>query len=232
MKSRVDKLDFDKLVFLPGYLSKLRDVVKDFEDIIPDIANLATNTIPNAKRNKVKNQIPSITNLATTAALNVKLNELKNKIPNITNLAITNALTAVENKTTRRSKYILTLEFNNLKTEKIASRLAQANLARTSEMANFLKKTEFDDKLIKLHRDVYSNKTKHPLFENELNEQSRKVEAIPTKEPTINACKILNGAKYCSSGVLKNYLEPLSAKKYSKYFSGTTRIYSCKYLYP
>ena len=180
MKNRVDKLDFDKLVSLPGYLSKLRDVVKDFEDIIPDIANLATNTILNAKRNKVKNQIPSITNLATTAALNVKLNELKNKIPNITNLAITNALTAVENKTAHRSKYILTLEFNNLKTEKIASRLAQANLARTSEMANFLKKTEFDDKLIKLHRDVYSNKTKHPLFENELNEQSRKVEAIPT----------------------------------------------------
>ena len=202
MKSRVDKLDFDKLVFLPGYLSKLRDVVKDFEDIIPDIANLATNTILNAKRNKVKNQVPSITNLATTAALNVKLNELKNKIPNITNLAITNALTAVENKTTHRSKYILTLEFNNLKTEKIASRLAQANLARTSEMANFLKKTEFDDKLKKLHRDVTSNKTKHPLFENGLNEQSRKVEAIATKEPTkdfINGYKILNGAKYCSS---------------------------------
>ena len=102
-------------------------------------------------------------------------------------------------------------------------------------MANLLKKTEFDDKLIKLHRDITSNKTKHPLFENELNEQSRKVEAIPTKEPTkdfINGCKILNGAKYCSSGVFKNYLEPLSAKKCSKYFSGTTRIYSCKYFYP
>ena len=42
--------------------------IKDIEDKIPDITNLATNTTLNAKLNEVKNKIPIITNLATTAA--------------------------------------------------------------------------------------------------------------------------------------------------------------------
>ena len=40
----------------------------------------------------------------------------------------------------------------------------------------------------------------------------------------INRYKILNGAKYFSSGILQNYLVFKPAKKYIKYFSGTTRI--------
>ena len=112
MKSKVDKLDADKLVLVPVDLSKLSDVVKNYvvkkdlyyakiknvEDRIPDITNLVTNATLNAKMNEVKNEIPSITNLATTAALNAKINEVKNKIPSITKLATTTALTAVENK--------------------------------------------------------------------------------------------------------------------------------------
>ena len=39
--------------------------IKDIEDKIPGITNLATNTALNAKINEVKNGIPSITNLAT-----------------------------------------------------------------------------------------------------------------------------------------------------------------------
>ena len=38
--------------------------IKDIEDKIPGITNLATNTALNAKINEVKNGIPSITNLA------------------------------------------------------------------------------------------------------------------------------------------------------------------------
>ena len=62
-KSKVDKLDVDKLVPVPVDLSKLSDVVKmmllkkevdnatikNIEDKIPDITNLATNTTLNAK---------------------------------------------------------------------------------------------------------------------------------------------------------------------------------------
>ena len=49
--------------------------IKNSEDKILDITNLATNTILNGKINEVKSKIPSITNLATTTtALNPKIN--------------------------------------------------------------------------------------------------------------------------------------------------------------
>ena len=97
---------------VPVDLSELSDVVKNdvvkkgvyitkiknIEVKIPNITNLAINTILNAKINEVKKQVPSITNLASTTSLNAKIDEVKNKIPNITNLATTTALTTVENK--------------------------------------------------------------------------------------------------------------------------------------
>ena len=65
MKSKVGKLDVHKLVPVPDDLSQLSDVVKNYvlkkdgynakiknvEDKIPDITNLATNTTFNAKIN-------------------------------------------------------------------------------------------------------------------------------------------------------------------------------------
>ena len=77
MKSKVDKLDVDKLVLVPVDLSKLSDVVKNdvvkrdaydakiknIEDKIPDITNLTATAVPNSQINKVKGEIPSITNL-------------------------------------------------------------------------------------------------------------------------------------------------------------------------
>ena len=44
---------------------------------MPDITNLASNTILNAKVNQIKNEIPSITNLASNASLNAKTKEVK-----------------------------------------------------------------------------------------------------------------------------------------------------------
>ena len=63
MKRKVEKIDVYKLVPVPVDLNKLSDVVKndivkkdvynakikDIEDKIPDIANLASNTTLNAK---------------------------------------------------------------------------------------------------------------------------------------------------------------------------------------
>ena len=40
----------------------------------------------------------------------------------------------------------------------------------------------------------------------------------------INKYSILNGAKYFYSGILQNYFVFIPAKKYIKYFSGTTQI--------
>ena len=68
----------------------------------------------NAKIKNVENKIPDITNLATNTTLNSKINKVKNKIPNITNLATTTAFTAVENKISDHSKYAITPEFNKL----------------------------------------------------------------------------------------------------------------------
>ena len=97
MKSKADKLDVDKLVPVAPDLSKLSDTVekdvskkniyiyihiyknakvKNIEDKIPDISNLATNTTLNDKINEVKNQIPSVINLATTTALNANIKEV------------------------------------------------------------------------------------------------------------------------------------------------------------
>ena len=112
MKSKIDKLDVNKLVPVPFDLGQPSVVVKNYvvkkdvckakikniEDKIPDNTNLATNTTLNAKINEVKNEILSITNLATTTALNTKINEIKNKVPNISNLASTTAIIAVEKK--------------------------------------------------------------------------------------------------------------------------------------
>ena len=71
-KSEVDKLDVDILVPVPVDLGKPSDLIKnDFvkkdvynakikniEDKILDITNLATNTTLNAKKNEVKGEIP------------------------------------------------------------------------------------------------------------------------------------------------------------------------------
>ena len=152
---------------------------------------------------------------------------------NITNLATTTTTTAaviaVENKLLDHSKYITTPEFNKLTAETVAARLAQANLASKNDIANFVKKTNFGDKLKHLNKKITSNKRKNVLIENEFNELSEKVKAMPTKGLTkdlINRYSILNGAKYFYSGILQNYLIFIPAKKYIKCFSGTTRIYS------
>ena len=123
LKSQVDKLDVDKLVPVPVDLSKPSDVakndavkkdvhnikIKNIEDKIPDITNLATKTTLNAKIIEVKGEIPSITNLATNAAVNAEINGIKSKIPNITKLASTTALTAVEDKIPNVSNLVKTL---------------------------------------------------------------------------------------------------------------------------
>ena len=88
LKSKVGKLDVDKLIPILVKLSELSDVVKN--DVVKKDAY-------NAKINNIEDKIADITNVATIV-LNTKINEVKSEIPNITNLATTSALAAVENK--------------------------------------------------------------------------------------------------------------------------------------
>ena len=199
LKSKVDKLDVDKLVPVPVDLSKLSDVVKNdvvkrdvynakiknIEDKIPDITNLATNASLNAKINEVKGEISSMSNLATTAALTT----VENKIPNVSNLVKkTNYNTKIneaEKKITdhgHSNKYITTQEFNKLTSENFAARLKQAKLESKSDIPNLVNKTGFDNKLVSFNKRIDSNKTKHVLVENELNELTEKVKLLSRED--------------------------------------------------
>ena len=70
---------------VPVDLSKLSDVVKG--DVVKDVYN--------AEIKDIENKIPDITNLATNTTLHTKINEVKNEIPSVNNLATTTALTTV-----------------------------------------------------------------------------------------------------------------------------------------
>ena len=92
LKSKINKLNIGILGTTPADLIKLGNLVKyevvkkteynakikDIEDKILDITNLATNTTLNAKINEVKKK-PCITDLATTTAPNAKITRLKTK---------------------------------------------------------------------------------------------------------------------------------------------------------
>ena len=70
LKSKVDKLDVDKLVPVPVDLSKLNDVVKNYV-VKKDVYNANIKTI----EDKIH-----ITNLAANVFLNAKINEVKSEI--------------------------------------------------------------------------------------------------------------------------------------------------------
>ena len=91
LKSKVDKVDVDKLVPVPAALSKLSDELKN--DVVKKDAY-------NAKIKNIEDKIPDITSVASNAALNAKINEIRNNISKVTKLATTTttALTAVGNK--------------------------------------------------------------------------------------------------------------------------------------
>ena len=121
--------------------------MKNIEDKIPDITNLANNISLNDKINEVKNEVPNIANLATTTALTA----IENKIPNVSNLVINYSIryntkiSETEKKITidHNHEYITTQEFNKLRSEHFTARLKQANLASKNDMANLVKRQIF-----------------------------------------------------------------------------------------
>ena len=75
LKTKLDKLHVDKLIHVPVDLSKLSDVVKN---------DAVKKDVYNAKIKNIEDKIPNITNLATKTTLNAKINEVKGEIPRIT----------------------------------------------------------------------------------------------------------------------------------------------------
>ena len=130
-------------------------------------------------------------------------------MPNVSNLVKkTDYSTKIENKITAdhdHDKCIANQEFKKLTSENFTARLAQVNLASKSDITNFVKKTD--------------------LNKNELKELSKKVKAIPTKGLTNDLINLVFLMEY---SIVFKVIQPLvghvPAKKYTKYFSGTTLI--------
>ena len=101
----------DKLVPVPVDLSKLSDVVKNdvvkkdkyndkiknIEDKVADITNLATKTTLSAKINEVKGEIPNITILPTISALTAE-NEIRSTSNLVKMLTVTQKLMNLKKK--------------------------------------------------------------------------------------------------------------------------------------
>ena len=102
---------------------------------------------------------------------------MKIEIPSITTLATTTALTSVK-KIHAHNKYINSPEFNKLTAKYFAARLAKTNLASKNDITDFIKETNFDDKL----KNITSSKTKHVLVESELNGPSKKLKQYQEKD--------------------------------------------------
>ena len=125
MKSKVDKLDVDKLVPVPVDLIKLSDVVKNdvvkktvFDKLVAKVNNIDTNgfvlkTKSDTDKSELENKISGVTDFVKKA----KLTELENKIPDISNLATKTALTTVENKIPSISNLVKKTDYDTKITE-------------------------------------------------------------------------------------------------------------------
>ena len=136
LKTKVDKLDIDKLVPVSNDLNKLSNVVKNdvvkktvYDKLVTKVNNIDTsvfvlktnfntkftgleNKIPNisdlVKKTGIKNKIPDISGLATEIALTT----VENIIPSISNLASKTALSTVENKIPSFSGLVKKTDYN------------------------------------------------------------------------------------------------------------------------
>ena len=142
LKSKVDKLDIDKLKNVPTNLNNLKSEVYKLVPVPVDL-NQLTDVVKNdvvkegaynAQIKHIADKISDITNLATIVSVNVKINEVKNempaanpstaaetKIPNVSNLVnktdYNTKISEIENKITNdydHDKYITTQESNKL----------------------------------------------------------------------------------------------------------------------
>ena len=149
LKSKVDKLDIDKLKPVPTDLSKLNDVVKndvvkktDYNKLVTKVDNkdtggLVKKTDYNTKITKIEGKIPDTSNFATKTALTT----VENKIPDISSLATKTALTSVENKIPDTS---------NLAT-KTALTAVENKIPDTS---NLVKKADYNTKITDIENNI------------------------------------------------------------------------------
>ena len=129
LKTKVDKLDIDKLVLVPVDLSKLSDVVKngvvkktDNEKLVAKVNSIDTRgfvlkTKHDTDKSELENKIPDTSDLVKKTYYDAKITEIECKIPHIPNLAIKTALTTVENKIPNVSSLVKKTDYTTKVTE-------------------------------------------------------------------------------------------------------------------
>ena len=110
LKTKVDKLDIDKLVPVPIDLSNLSDAVKIdvvkktvYNKLVAKVNNINTSgfvlkTKYDTDKSEIDNKILDTSGFVEKADYDDKISEIESKIPTISGLTTTSALTAVENK--------------------------------------------------------------------------------------------------------------------------------------
>ena len=167
LKTEVDKLDIDKLAPIPVDLSKLSDVVKievvkkdvydklvaKVDDFDPSDFVLKTNY--NADKTELEKKIPDTSGLVKKTNYNTKIFEIEGKIPDVSNLPDVSS-------PVKRTDY-------NTKITEIEKKLTDHIHDVFNGQASLITKMDFDSKLSNLNRKITTNKSKHLLVENELN---------------------------------------------------------------
>ena len=117
LKTKVDKLDIDKLTPVPNDLAKLSNVVKNdvikktkYDKLVAKVNSIDTtgfalittyDTDKSDLEKKISDadkKIPDVSGLVKKTDFNSKITEIEAKIPSITGLATSSAVTVVENK--------------------------------------------------------------------------------------------------------------------------------------
>ena len=109
LKTKVDKLDIEKLATIPVDLSKLSNVVKNdvvktvYDKLVAIVDNIDTNNFVlktnfNNKFTGLENKTPNTSGLVKKTDYNTKITEIEYKILDFSGIATKTALTTVENK--------------------------------------------------------------------------------------------------------------------------------------
>ena len=110
LKTKVDKLDIDKLATVSADLSKLSNVVKNnvvkktvYDKLAAKVDNIDTSglvkkTDYNTKITKIEDKIPDSSSFVKKTDYNTKITEIEGNIPDISGLATETALKTVEYK--------------------------------------------------------------------------------------------------------------------------------------
>ena len=237
LKTKVDKLDIDKLVPIPLDLSKLNDVVKNdvvktnvYNKLVTKVNNIDTSrfvlkTKYDTDKSELENKIPDTSGLVKKTDYNTKIIEIEGRIPDISNLATKTALTSVENKIPSVDNLVKKTDYdteitgienklNNHNHDKYIDKSEFNKLAvdvfnARIRQANLITKTDFAAKLSSLNKKITQNKTKHLLVESELN-----------KLKTFDSGYFMGKSHFEEDGT-QNYLVLQPIYRYFKVFSIT-----------